>query len=122
MHSPPDGGAAHFYPTYSRNGRWIAYTSFSSNGVDRRIETVAADGPAQARSLREINATGVTSSRPHVSIDGRFLSFSSLRPGSAGAWDVCFVTFDSAGGAVGPVTPVPKLNDASIQLDAQRSR
>jgi hypothetical protein len=119
---PADGGASHFYPAFSRDGRWIAYTSIAAGAADRRIEIVAADGSGQGLTLPEINAPGVTSSNPHWSMDGRYLSFSSQRPGGAGDWDVYFVSFDSSTGVVGPVTSVPGLNDANAQFDAQWSR
>jgi hypothetical protein len=115
---PPDDGVSHVFPAYSGDGRWIAYSSGPS--IDRRrVEVVAADGSGRGLLLPEINGPGITSSHPHWSPDGRFLSYSSQRPDGAGDWDVYFVTFDSASGAVGPVTAVPGLNDSGLQFNAQ---
>jgi hypothetical protein len=108
------------HPSFSRDGRWIAYSAYYGIG-DRRVELVAADGSGRTLQLPELNEPGVENTYPRWSLDGRYLSFASKRPGGAGGWDVYLSSFDPATEAVGPATPVPGLNDANSQLDAEWS-
>jgi hypothetical protein len=120
------GGGSRYYPHFSPDGRWIAHTyspqGMSSLGAqDARLEVVAADGSGTLLTYPEVNLPGSAHSYPTWSVDGRYLSFSSNRPGGAGSWDVYLVPFDPATGAVGAVRPIEGLNNADYQHAAQWS-
>ncbi len=119
-------GASRYYPAFSRDGRWIAYThsaagNSSISAPDARLEVVAADGSGLVLTYPEVNLPGAPNSHPTWSVDGRYLSFSSKRAGGAGDWDVYLVSFDPQTGAVGPVTPIAELNTPDFQHAAQWS-
>ncbi len=105
---------------HARGHRHRARLGVGRRGA-RRIELVAAEGSGRTLALPELNAPGVENIYPRWSVDGRHLSFASKRPGGAGGWDVYLATFDPVTEAVGPATPVPGLNDANAQLDAEWS-
>jgi hypothetical protein len=118
--------ASRYYPAFSRNGRWVAYTHSASgnssiSAADARLEVVAADGSGLVLTYPDVNAPGSPNSHPTWSIDGRFLSFASKRPGGAGNWDVYLVSFDPETGSVGPVVPIEGLNTPDYQHAAQWS-
>ena len=120
------GNVARYYPAFSRDGRWIAYThSASANSSiaarDARIEMVAADNSGTVLTYPDLNVPGSANSYPTWSVDGRFLSFSSDRPGGAGSWDVYLVPFETRTGTVGDVTPISALNSPLFQHAVQWS-
>lgn len=117
--APP---ALRYYPHYAPNGRWVAFTesmsaasSFAAS--DARIHMVAA-GSGPIFSLSRLNDGA--SSYPTWSVDSRFLSFSSRRPGSGG-WDLYVAAIDPVTGADNPATPITAANTPEFEHAAQWS-
>ncbi len=74
-----DQTASRYYPAFSRDGRWVAYTHSASaqNSIsarDARLEVVAADGSGLVLTYPEVNLPGAPNSHPSWSIDGRYLT------------------------------------------------
>ncbi|MFO0726568.1 MAG: choice-of-anchor D domain-containing protein [Myxococcota bacterium] len=121
---PNPDAISRYYPSISRDARWLAYTASNQDqstisATDARIELVAVDGSGTREALPALNAGA--SSYPVWSLDGRYLSFSSNRPGGAGSWDVYFAPLSTRTGTAGAALPVPGLNTASFEHAAQWS-
>lgn len=119
-------GFANYYPAYSPDGRWIAFTQSRSAmstiaAADARIllaDTVASGMPL---TLNNANSTQGASSYPTWSVDGRFLSFSSNRPGGAGDWDIYLTPIDPMSGADGAAQNLRQANTSGFEHSAQWS-
>jgi hypothetical protein len=107
-------GGDNYYPEFSPNGKYIAYT-FSASGqttrsaTDSVIKLVTADNTGQIVNLPQLNAAG-PNSWPTWAKDGTFLSFSSTRSGGKGSADVYFAPVDQTTGADGPATNLGAVN------------
>lgn len=107
-------GLSIYYPTFSPDAQWIAFTECHNNGArrgcaDGRIRVVRADGSGQRLELDAVNA-GHRSSMPSWNLTGRLLAFASERPGGLGGLDVYVVAFDPRTGLTGRPRPVPGMN------------
>jgi hypothetical protein len=92
-----------YYPSYSPDGRWIAFT-VSANGPstyaapDAQIRLASADNSGQVLMLANANGpAGSATSFPTWSHDGTLISFSSNRPGGAGDYDIWYSPIDMTG-------------------------
>jgi hypothetical protein len=101
-------GNLNYYPAFSPDGNWIAFTTSAGHGPngsyaapDAQILVVAADGSGRFIDAAGLNVAGFASSYPTWSHDGSFLSFSSDRPGGLGGWDIWYAPFDTANGNLG---------------------
>lgn len=119
-------GAAHYYPQYSPNGRFIALTysrgaQSTIAATDARVRLVAANGSGQVLNLPNLNGNNGASSYPTWSVDGRFLSFSSNRTGGLGDWDIYLAPIDPITGADRAAINVRDANSRSFEHAAQWS-
>lgn len=117
--------AAHYYPAFSPDGRWIAFTeSAAANGTfaatDAQLRVITSTGGA-ALPLDQINVANAPSSYPTWSVDGRFLSFSSDRPGGAGGSDIYIAPFDPLTGVDGAPTNLMQANTSGFDHSAEWS-
>lgn len=117
--------AANYYPAFSRDGRWIAYT-FSASAqstiaaADAQIRMVPIGRAGPVLTLPNVNSTQGPSSYPTWSVDGTFLSFSSERPGSQG-WDIYLAPIDPMTGADGAAMNLMQANTSGFEHAAQWS-
>jgi hypothetical protein len=115
---------ANYYPRYSPNGEWIAYTlSMQALGTisapDAQVRLVKADNSGQVLELTTLN--GGASSYPTWSANGQFLSFASNRAGGQGSWDIYVAPIDPVTGSDGAATNVVEANTSSFEHSAQWS-
>jgi hypothetical protein len=119
-------GGASYYPAYSPNGQWIAVTfSASAQGTiaaaDAQLRLIPATQSGSPSLLPNANVAGTASSYPTWSVDGRFLSFSSNRPGGAGDWDIYLAPIDPMTGRDGAATNLTQANTPGFEHAAQWS-
>jgi uncharacterized protein YegL len=129
---PANGGAAQplqgasgagfsYYPAYSPNGRWLAFTRHTSGATtyaapEAEIFLVPATGGTPIR-LRANDADdgsqldGVSNSWATWSVDGSRLAFTSKRDDPA--YDVFITTIDGNGNS-GPATPLRNAAEAGV--------
>ncbi len=117
-------GSASYYPRFSPNGLWIAFTrSASAQGtitaLDAEIRLVEADNSGQVKTLPLLN--GGASSYPTWSVNGEFLSFSSNRAGGLGSWDIYLAPIDPVTGSEGLATNLTPANTPWFEHSAQWS-
>jgi Tol biopolymer transport system component len=115
---------ANYYPRFSPNGMWIAYTlSMSAQSTisapDAQIRLVKADNSGQVLDLPLLN--GGASSYPTWSVNGQFLSFSSNRAGGQGSWDIYIAPIDPVTGQEGAAVNLAEANTSSFEHSAQWS-
>ncbi len=121
-----NNGYANYYPAYSPDGRWLAFTQSQSAqstiaAADARILMVNAMQSAMPLPLNNANAAQGASSYPTWSVDGRFLSYSSNRPGGRGDWDIYLSPIDPATGADGASQNLMQANTPGFEHSAQWS-
>lgn len=121
-----NNGRAHYYPAFSPNGVWIAFTESASAintyaAPDARVRIVKADGSGMTRDLANINAGGGATSFPTWSLDGAYLGFSSNRAGGRGDWDLYVAPIDPVTGMDGAPANVTNANSAGFEHAAQWS-
>lgn len=117
---------AHYYPSFSPNGMWIAYTESASAdttyaAADAQVRIVKSDQSGTVKSLSTINGGGGATSFPTWSLDGTYLGFSSNRTGGMGDWDVYVAPIDPVSGVDGAPTNVANANSAGFEHGAQWS-
>lgn len=117
---------SNYYPAFSPNGNWIAYT-FSAAGsgtlaaADARIRLVSAANTGNVLDLPNLNAGGGANSYPTWSVNGQFMSFSSNRAGGAGDWDIYIAPIDPMTGAEGAAVNLTVANGPGFDHSAQWS-
>ncbi len=124
-----NNGSANYYPQFSPDGRWIAYTfSASAQGTlsaqDGVVRLVRPDQSGQVLLLPNSNSMpgDGASSFPTWSKDGRFLSFSSNRSTSINrSWDIYIAPIDPMTGQDGPAQPLSTVNTPFFEHAAQWS-
>jgi hypothetical protein len=126
MMGASENNFANYYPRFSPNGDWIAYTlSESAQGTisapDAQIRLVRADNSGQVLTLPLLNGNSGASSYPTWSVNGEFLSFSSNRAGGQGSWDIYIAPIDPMTGQEGAAVNVAEANTSSFEHSAQWS-
>jgi Tol biopolymer transport system component len=121
-------GGLNYYPAFSPNGEWIAYTISHGGGnmgtyaaQDAEIRVVASNQSGTVLNPPMLNSPGFPSSFPTWSHDGQFLSFSSERTGGLGSWDIWFVAFDPVTGNMGMPMDLMPANTSGFEHLAQWS-
>lgn len=119
-------GMGNYYPAYSRNGQWIAFTQSASAmstiaATDAQMRLVKTDLSGTTRALTNANGTNGASSYPTWSVDGQFLSFSSNRSGGRGDWDIYIAPIDPVTGADQAAMNVTSANSSAFEHSAQWS-
>ena len=117
--SGADLPGTNYYPAFSPSGDWIAFNySTAGRGTfaapDARLRMVRADNSGIAVMLANANGTAGASSYPTWSVDGRYLSFSSDRPGGLGGWDLYLSEIDPITGADAPATNLGAANSTTF--------
>jgi Tol biopolymer transport system component len=116
-------GFANYYPSFSPNGLWIAFTQSESAtstvaAEDANIRLARSDNTGAISTLPSLNAAGGPSSYTTWSVDGRFLSFSSIRDGGQGNWDIYLGTIDPDTGADSELRPLSEINTSAFEHGA----
>jgi hypothetical protein len=118
---------ANYYPQFSPNAQWIAFTQSDSAQTtiaasDAKLRLVKMDNSATVLPLTNINSnTDGANSYPTWAVDGTFLSFSSNRSGGAGDWDIYVAPVNPITGADGAAQNIQDLNTADFEHAAQWS-
>jgi hypothetical protein len=117
-------GALNYYPSYSPDGHWIAFTTTHDTGTygaaNSVIRLASADNSGTVAQLPMANQGGAASF-PTWSADGTLLSFSSNRPGSVGDWDIWYVPINSATGVEGAPVNLMQANTPNFDHVARWS-
>ena len=113
-------GGASYYPKFSPDGRWLAYTySAGASGTlsaqDARVQLVRTDQSGTVLPLNLANSVSGASSFPTWAADGSYLSFSSNRPGGLGGWDIYLAPIDLATGTEGPAQNLIEANTPAFE-------
>lgn len=121
-----NNGQGNFYPAFSPNGQWIAFTQSASAQstiapADGRIRLVKADNSGTVNDLAAVNGESGASSYPTWARDGTFLSFSSTRVGGQGSWDIYLVGVDPVTGEADAPFPLTEANSTAFDHAAQWS-
>jgi outer membrane protein OmpA-like peptidoglycan-associated protein len=94
------GGLHNGLATFSADGKRMLFTRWTKvNGVTRSaiwISNRTDSGWSAATPFTEVNADGYNTTQPFLTIDGRFLLFSSDRPGGLGGYDLWYARLDTA--------------------------
>jgi Tol biopolymer transport system component len=121
-------GMANYYPAFSRNSMWIAFTQSASAqstiaATDAQIRLVRSDLSGTVLNLPRANgaASDGASSYPTWSVDGAFLSFSSNRSGGRGGWDIYIAPIDPVTGMEGAAMNIQQANTGAFEHSAQWS-
>jgi hypothetical protein len=115
---------ANYYPRYSPNGMWIAYTlsqqaQSTISAPDAQLRMVKSDNSNMVLTLPNLN--GGASSFPTWSVNGQFISFSSNRAGGQGSWDIYIAPINPETGEDGAAVNVAEANTAWFEHSAQWS-
>jgi Tol biopolymer transport system component len=117
-------GAANYYPSFSPDGRWVAFTLSRSGttygAMDAQIRLAAADGSGTVMMLPQANAGGAASF-PTWSADGTLLSFSKPNLGTVNDWDIWYVPINSATGVDGAPVDLVQANTPNFDHIARWS-
>ncbi len=120
LNGASNNNAANYYPKFSPDGRWLAYTySQGAQGTlsapDARVQLVRADNSGTVLPLNLLNSVSGASSFPTWAADGSFLSFSSNRAGGLGSWDIYLAPIDMATGTEGPAQNLIEANTPAFE-------
>jgi hypothetical protein len=120
-----NNGMGNYYPRFSPNGKWIAFTqsaqAMSSIAASDAQLRLARSDLSGVLPLMTINGAMGATSYPTWSVDGRYLSFSSNRPGGAGDWDIYIAPIDPDSGVDSPAMNVTQANTPAFEHAAQWS-
>jgi hypothetical protein len=138
MTVPEDGGAAvmiegasqngraSYYPAFSPNALWIAYTESqfgeTQSAPDARVRLVKTDGSGEVQTLDLLNGADGATSFPTWSLDGTHLSVSSNRTGGSGDWDIYIAPIDQVTGEDQAAIEMSGANTTGFEHAAQWSR
>lgn len=121
-------GGASYYPNFSPNGAWIAFTySAQATGsiaaADAVIKLAASANNGVILDLPNANSApgDGASSFPTWAVDGSYISFASNRAGGAGDWDIYIAPIDPSTGADGPAVNLTDANSPAFEHGAQWS-
>lgn len=121
-------GGASYYPSFSPNGSWIAFTySAQATGsiaaADAVIKMASAANTGVILDLPNANSApgDGASSFPTWAVDGSYISFASNRAGGAGDWDIYIAPIDPATGADGAAVNLTDANTSGFEHGAQWS-
>ncbi len=109
-------GGSNYYPEYSPNGKFLAYT-YSPSGKTTRAASdsvikLVEVANGSLKSLPQLNAA-IPNSWPTWSRDGMYLSFSSTRSGGLGSADVYIAPVNQTTGVDGPASALNIVNTAN---------
>lgn len=95
-------------PAFHPNGKFMFLTSWTPKGERKiyRVDIASGNGATWAPPKEmgmEVNVSGFNSMQPFVTKNGKYLIFSSDRPGGSGKYDLWFCTIREDG-SVGPAT------------------
>ncbi|MEW5849800.1 MAG: choice-of-anchor D domain-containing protein [Myxococcota bacterium] len=121
-------GKGNYYPQFSPNALWIAFTQSAAAqstiaAEDAQIRLVRADNSGTVLNLPTLNGTAGDGANSYSTWarDGTFLSFSSNRSGGMGDWDIYLAPVDPVTGADSAATNVADLNTSAFEHAAQWS-
>lgn len=96
-----DGNHLYFTQWKIENGKTISQIYYSNKISHAWTEPVL---------LSSVNMTGYNSKQPFITKDGKFLYFSSDKPGGLGKFDIWFAPINTDGSIGEPVNAGPKIN------------
>jgi len=107
-----------YYPSYSPDGKWLAFTSAHLDqgqqgtfaNPDAKVYVVPAVGGNA--TLLTANATGASNSWPSWSRDGKVLSFSA-KPAN-GNWGIFYTSFEPTSGQSGNAIALPGATQPGV--------
>ena len=101
----------------SANGKHLYFTEWTKiNGSTVSsiyLTTKTEAGWSKPRVLNAVNIVGYNSKQPFCTSDGKYLFFSSTRPGGAGKYDIWFTTLNTNGTTGEPVNAGTIINTAN---------
>jgi len=109
-------------PAFHPNGNFMYLTSWTAKGERKifRVDISSGTGATWSapRELgMEVNTIGFNSMQPFVTKDGKYLVFSSDRPGGSGKYDIWFSTLRNDG-SVGPASNMGPMINTSENEEA----
>lgn len=118
-----ENGFANYYPSFSPNGRFIAFTQSESAtstvaAEDACLRLANGSNNGLISTLDALNAPDGPSSYPTWSVDGSFLSFSSQRAGGRGNWDIYLGRIDPLTGLDLDVRALDEVNTPDFEHGA----
>jgi hypothetical protein len=113
-----NNGGGNYYPEFSPNGKYLAYTfspagKTSRSAPDSVIKLVAAANTGAVLNLPLLNAAG-PNSWPTWSRDGMYLSFSSTRSGGHGSADIYYAPVNQNTGVDGAAVNLNIVSTSSF--------
>jgi hypothetical protein len=131
LNGASQNGRLNYYPAFSPNGQWIAFTQSrgprqigSNQGTyaapDAQILLAHTD-QSGAITLPALNGGTGPNSYPTWSVDGSLISFSSKRSGGMGGWDIWFSPIDQVTGVADVALNLTPANNQYFQHIARWS-
>ena len=108
-------GREYAAPAFHPNGEVMYLTSWTAKGTRKIYEVDISKGtgnswPAPKELGTEVNVTGFNSMQPFVTKDGKYLLFSSDRPGGFGKYDIWYCSLRDDGTVGQAVNMGSKIN------------